>query len=66
MLQTRSDSGADGNKRRRPGTEYSNSLPKSLVKYLYCNIGVQSKDARLKLDSRRTPAVDDLTSTMST
>ena len=66
MLQTRSDSGADGIKRRRPGTEYSNSLPKSLVKYLPCNIGVQAEYARLELDRRRTPAMDDLTSIMST
>ena len=66
MLQTRSDSGADGNKRRRPGTEYSNSLPKSLVKYLPCNIGVQAEYARLELDRRRTPAMDNLTSIMST
>ena len=66
MLQTRSDGGADGDKRRRPGTEYSNSLPKSLVKYLPCNIGVQAKYARLELDRRRTPAMDDLTSIMST
>jgi len=42
MLQTRPVSGADGDKRRRTGTEYSNSLPKSLVKYLSCNIGVQA------------------------
>ena len=66
MLQTRSDSGADGDKRRRPGTEYSNSLPKSLAKYLPCNIGVQAEYARLELDRRRTPAMDDLTSIMST
>ena len=37
MLQTRSDSGADGDKRRRPEAECSNSPPKSFVKYFSCN-----------------------------
>ena len=32
MLQTRSDSGADGDKRRRPEAECSNSPLKSFVK----------------------------------
>ena len=43
MLQTRSDSGADGDKRRRPEAECSNSPPKSFVKFISCNNLVQAK-----------------------
>ena len=44
MLQTRSDSGADGDKRRRPEVECSNSPPKSFVKFISCNNLVQAKN----------------------
>ena len=44
MLQTRSDSGADGDKRRRPEAECSNSPPKSFVKFISCNNLVQAKN----------------------
>ena len=46
MLQTRSDSGADGDKRRRPEAECSNSPPKSFVKFISFNILVQAKNVQ--------------------